>query len=149
MDDLLQQMDDNNSDTSIIDFDLVSDDEEIINDNVQPNQESQDQEEIPIQEEQVVEEKAQTVQIEQNYFELNYIQKQEEDNVISLPNKLKPKLIKRKQPRECNLLQGYQLLKSFGNQSLISYRTIQQKKDQALMKMTNFIISGVQKMKRL
>ena len=33
MDDLLKEMDDTNSDTSIIDFNLASDDEEIIFDN--------------------------------------------------------------------------------------------------------------------
>lgn len=34
MDDLLKEMDDTNSDTSIIDFNFASDDEEIINQNI-------------------------------------------------------------------------------------------------------------------
>ncbi|CAD8060100.1 unnamed protein product [Paramecium sonneborni] len=151
MDDLIKEMDDTNSDTSIVDLNFASDDEEIIDQKVQPILETQDIVEIFAQEKQQVQKKAQIDLSQENHNEFNNIEKQEEENVISLPVQqiqLKPKQVKRKQPRECNLQQGYQILKILGNYTLLSYKNVQQKKDQALLKMTNFIISQVQKMKR-
>ncbi|CAD8147388.1 unnamed protein product [Paramecium pentaurelia] len=152
MNDLFKEIDDTNSDTSIIDFNFESDDEEIIDKNDQPIQVIQDQVEIVNQEEQIILEKGSSIQGQQNCQEQNTFEQQGEQNVISLPvqhDHLKPKLIKYKKHRECNLQQGYQILKTFGYFAHTSYKNVQQKKEQAFQKITNYIISGVEKIKRL
>ncbi|CAD8141364.1 unnamed protein product [Paramecium octaurelia] len=152
MSDLIREMDDTNSDTSIVDFNFESDDEEIINQNDQPIQEIQGPVEIVYQEEQVILENGSSIQDQQNQQEQNNQEQQGEQNEISLPvqhYQVKPKPIKYKQPRECNIQQGYQILKTFGYYAHTSYKNVQQKKEQAFIKFTNYIISEVEKIKRL
>ncbi|CAD8152253.1 unnamed protein product [Paramecium pentaurelia] len=152
MDDLLKEMDDTNSDTSIVDFNFASDDEEIINQYIQPIQVIQDQVEIATKENQVTNEQNSSTKGEQDIQIQNNFEKYTQDNISSLPiyhYRQKPKLIKRKQPRECNLRQGYQIIKIFGHCAHTSYQNLQQKKEQAIIKITNYVISGVDKIRRL
>ncbi|CAK67278.1 unnamed protein product (macronuclear) [Paramecium tetraurelia] len=149
MDDLLKEMDDSNSETSIVDFNLASDDdeEEFNTDNIQPIQVISDLVEVTPLKEQVSSLQGQQDPQIKNNFE-NYA----EENVTSLPvyhYRYKPKLIKRKQPRECNLLQGYQIIKTFGKQAHHSFKNVQQKKEQAIIKITNYFFNGVEKLRNL
>ncbi|CAD8143407.1 unnamed protein product [Paramecium octaurelia] len=150
MDELLKEMDDSNSETSIVDFNLASDDdddEEINFDKIYPIQIMSDQVEIAPQNEQIS-----SFQGQQNLQLQNTVENYAEEKIPSLPvyhYRYKPKLIKRKQPRECNLQQGYQIIKTFGKYAHHSYKNVQQQKEQVIMRITNYIFNGVEKIRNL